>query len=88
MNQLLGGGKQLLPSEVRTFLSVDFYTHESKQSDRFTGFQPVINTLFSFKNRIDDFYANYIDTEFMNVDVLALTPQDRVVQLGYATIHL
>jgi hypothetical protein len=27
------GGKELIPSQVRTFLTVDFYNHDSKHTD-------------------------------------------------------
>ena len=50
------GGQELTPAQIRTFLTVDFYNHDSKQTDAVETFEPVYNTLFSFKNQVDDFY--------------------------------
>lgn len=45
-----------MASQLKTFLAVDFYNHDSKQTDPSATFDPVYNTLFSFKNKIDDFF--------------------------------
>ena len=46
----LTGGAELIPGNVQTFLAVDFYNHDTKNTDMAEGFEPKYNTLFSFKN--------------------------------------
>ena len=54
------GGKDLTPGCIQTFLAVDFYNHDTKTTDLASSDSPVYNTLFSFKNLVDDFYLNYL----------------------------
>ena len=64
------GQSELDDMQIKTFLSVDFYNHESKSSDKYSGAQPIYNTLFSFKNTVDDFYLRYLQSELLVVDVI------------------
>jgi hypothetical protein len=89
------GGQDLLPSEVRTFLSVDFYNHESKHTDPTEGFEPNFNTMFAFRNTVDDFYVRYLETEHILVDVFALPMSSQttarpsgVIKIGHAKLPL
>ena len=50
-------------------MAVDFYNHETKNTDISEGFEPVYNTLFSFKNLSDDFYIKFLETDSILVDV-------------------
>ncbi len=43
-----------------TFVTIDFYNHDTETSQISEGFRPIYNTQFSFKNRIDDFYVQFI----------------------------
>lgn len=63
------GGRELLPGNVNTFLAVDFYNHDSKSTDMTEGFEPMFNTLFSFKNMVDDFYVKHLERDSILVDV-------------------
>lgn len=69
--QLLGG-VEILPSDLRTFLAVDFYNHESKHTDPTEGFEANYETLFRFRNIVDDFYIRYFEQQTVLVDVFAL----------------
>jgi len=51
---------------------VDFYDHESKYSDQAEGFEVQYNTLFCFRNLVDDFYLQHCEEEHVNVDLFAL----------------
>lgn len=90
------GGREIMPSQVRTFLSVDFYNHDSKYTDQAEGFESVYNTLFSFRNCVDDFYLQHCEREFINVDVyvLPITSTDEqmrpsgVIKIGTAKLPL
>ena len=48
--------EELTPQSFQTFVTVDFYDHDSKATDIQEGFKPDYSTQFSFKNKIDDFY--------------------------------
>ena len=92
--QLLGG-RELEPSQVRTFVSVDFYNHDSASSDPCETYDPIFNTLFSFKNVVDDFYLAHLEKESLNVDVFGVPPpstDDRravgVIKIGTAKLPL
>lgn len=58
--QILGCSLSIADHELQTMLVVDFYNHESKSTDRCTGYQPVYNTLITFKNTVDDFYIRHL----------------------------
>jgi len=68
LSQILGN-KELLPGAVQTFITVDFYNHETRNSDLAQGFDPQYSTQFSFKNSVDNFYLTYLEKETIVVDV-------------------
>lgn len=82
----------LQESSFQTLLSVDFYNHESKNTERCDGFSPIYNTVFTFKNLVDDFYMEFLRKEYLNVDVLAVPPNKKatkkLVKLGSAKLPL
>lgn len=43
LSQLLGN-KELLPGAVSTFITVDFYNHDTRNSDLAQGFEPNYST--------------------------------------------
>lgn len=63
------GGREPAPSQLQTFLCVDFYNHDSSKTDLCDGYEPIYNTLFSFKNCVDDFYLRYLQGDALAVDV-------------------
>ena len=78
-------------SDVKTLVNVDFYDHESQKSDCAVGFEPVINTLFSFKNKIDSFYCRHLQNDFMTADFYAFQDpknSEKLFKLGTAKISL
>ena len=44
------GMKNALPSQVQTFVTVDFFNHATKHTDLSSGYEPDVSTMFSFKN--------------------------------------
>jgi hypothetical protein len=68
LSQILGN-KELLPSAVQTFITVDFYNHETRHSDLAEGFEPNYSTQFSFKNNVDDFYIQYLEKNYLLLEV-------------------
>ena len=79
---------------MRTFCSIDFYNHDSKATDQSEGFDVSYNTLFSFRNTVDDFYLKHLDHEFAVVDVYALPitqsgfKPNGVIKIGSAKLPL
>ena len=68
------GGREVAPGQVRTFLAVDFYNHDTKHTDYCEGFEPVYNTLFSFKNSLDNFYLKHLEKDSVLIDIFVLPP--------------
>lgn len=68
LSQILGN-KELLASAVQTFITVDFYNHDTRHSDLTEGFEPNYSTQFSFKNNVDDFYIRYLEKNHIVVEI-------------------
>ena len=88
-------GNEIMPADVQTFLAVDFYNHETQSTDTAEGFEPIYNTLFSFKNTSDDFYIKYLEKDHILVDVFyapkstaGAPAQAKPVRLGSAKLPL
>jgi hypothetical protein len=58
-----------LPNAVQTFITVDFFNHDTKHTDLSQGYEANFNTIFSFKNIVDDFYLNYLDKEYIIAEI-------------------
>ena len=76
-------------------MAVDFYNHETQSTDTAEGFEPIYNTLFSFKNTSDDFYIKYLEKDHILVDVFyapkstaGAPAQAKPVRLGSAKLPL
>jgi hypothetical protein len=69
---------------------VDFYNHDTKTTDLAMTDAPVYNTLFSFKNTVDDFYLRHLQTDTILVDVFACPFENerKTVKIGYARLPL
>lgn len=55
-------------------MAVDFFNHDTKTTDLSTSEAPVFNTLFTFKNTVDDFYLKHLATDTILVDVFLSSP--------------
>ena len=66
------GMKFALPSAVQTFVTFDFFNHDTKNTDISNGYEPEIDTIFSFKNNVDDFYLNYLGKECILAEVFTV----------------
>ena len=70
ITQILTAGKhEVDPSTIQTFLAVDFYNHDTKNTDMTFGLEPIYNTLFSFRNTVDDFYIKYLERDTILIDI-------------------
>jgi len=59
INEILGM-RDPLESAVQTFMTIDFFNHDTANTDMTTGYEPDIDTIFSFKNNVDSFYLKYL----------------------------
>ncbi|CDW86689.1 protein fantom [Stylonychia lemnae] len=86
LSQLLGN-RELLPGAVHTFISVDFYNHDSKPGPVSEGFEPNFSTQFCFKNNVDDFYVQYLEEKYITIDVFLQRAQ-KFLKIGTARLVL
>ena len=70
-----------------TFVTIDFYNHDTETSQLAEGYRPLYNTQFSFKNRIDDFFVQFLQKNTLKLDVY-LSKNNAAVHLGRAEISL
>ena len=63
------GMKNALPSQVQTFVTVDFFNHATKHTDLSSGYEPDVSTMFSFKNQVDNFFLSYLQKEYILIEV-------------------
>ena len=70
-----------------TFATIDFYNHDTETSQIAEGFRPLYNTQFSFKNKVDDFYVQYLQKNSMKIDIY-ISKNNAAIHLGHAEIHL
>jgi len=94
LTQILTQNRQELePSAIQTFLAVDFFNHDTKSTDVAMGIEPIYNTLFSFKNTVDDFYVAHLEKDSIQID-LFYVPKTKpgnasgVLKLGTARLPL
>jgi len=70
-----------------TFFTVEFYDHDTKATDVSTGLQPSYSTLFSFKNKVDDYYIQFLQSNRLKLEVFVNKAQ-KVKKIGFANIIL
>ena len=92
----MAGQQEIDPNTIQTFLAVDFYNHDTKSTDMTLGIEPIYNTLFSFKNTVDDFYIKYLERDTVLVDIFYIpkpqvgkpNPNAGAIKLGSAKLPL
>lgn len=62
-------GQAISEEGFDTFLSVEFYDHDTKTSEVVKGFKPNYATQSAFRNKIDDFYLAYLDRKLLKVEM-------------------
>ena len=70
-----------------TFMTVEFYDHDTKVTDVVEGYTPNYATQFSFKNAVDDFYIKYLETKSVKLEIF-ITKAAKAEPLGFVTIPL
>ena len=61
INQVVNQGQYVMqPNQFQTVLAIDFFNHDTKNTDTCFGVEPNYNTLFRFKNTVDNFYLKHL----------------------------
>lgn len=50
-------------------MMLEFYDHPTKNTDLVREYHPEINTIFSFKNKVDDFYLRNLKESSISVEL-------------------
>ncbi len=88
LGQLLGNkGSDILPSAVQTFVTIDFYNHDTRNSELAEGFEAAYQTQFSFKNQVDNFYLQYLENNTATLEFFVTRAQN-AIKIGQAKIVL
>lgn len=70
INSFLGRTSgQVSPSDLMTMVAVDFYNHKTKTSQLTIGTKPIYDAQFSFENRMDGMYINYLQSKKMKIEI-------------------
>ena len=70
-----------------TFVTIDFYNHNTETSQIAEGFKPLYNTQFSFKNKVDDFYVQYLQKQTVKLDFY-ISKNNAAIHIGRAEVFL
>ena len=79
--------RELHSKTLITFVTVDFYNHDTETSQMAEGFRPLYNTQFSFKNKVDDFYVHFLQKSTLKMDVY-ISKNNAAVHIGSAEVFL
>lgn len=71
INDILGM-RDPMESSVQTFITLDFFNHDTKPTEMVFGYDPDIDTIFSFKNNVDNFYLKYLEKEHIVAELFIL----------------
>ena len=77
-----------LPNAVKTFTTFDFFNNETMHTDLKHGYDPQFDTIFCFKNNVDDFYLSYLSKEHILVEVFAVIEKGTRKSLKIGTAKL
>jgi len=86
ISQILGN-RQIHADAFQTFATVDFFNHETKHTDLCSGMEPQLKTQFRFKNNIDNFFIQHLETATMQVDFFVSQARS-AMKIGTAKLPL
>lgn len=70
-----------------SFFTVEFFDHDVKATDVTNGLEPSYSTLFSFKNKVDDYYIQFLQSNRIKLE-LFLNKSQKVKKIGFANVAL
>ena len=68
-------------------MTLDFYNHNTETSQLSEGFRPLYNTQVSFMNKVDDFYVQSLQKDYLKLDVY-ISKNNSVIHLGHCRVLL
>lgn len=74
-------------NNIMSFMSVDFYLHETQTSNLNSGIKPVYNLQISFKITVDENFVHYLESENISIDIYYIKDNIQSI-LGKAKISL
>jgi len=57
---------------LRTFATFEFYNNQIVHTDLKPGFNPQFDTIFCFKNVVDNFYLKYLEKESIKAEIFVV----------------
>ena len=72
---------------IMSFISVDFFIHETQTSSVVTGKTPMFNLQLTFRVNVDEHFLNYLESDYMSVEVYYLKDNIQAI-LGIGKIPL
>jgi hypothetical protein len=75
---------------IKTFVMIDFFANESLHTDVKEGLNPNFDTIFCFKNLVDNFYIKQLKTECIKAEIYAVTrgAKQSTIKIGEAELPL
>lgn len=80
--------KETMPQAVRTFVTFDFFVNETKNTDLKDGYSPQFDTIFCFKNKVDDFYIKHMLEQSIRAEVYAVKGSSKKTTIKIGEAHL
>jgi hypothetical protein len=68
-------------------VTVDFYNHGTETTAMAEGVHAEYQTQFSFKNKVDDFYVQFLNRQMLKMDVY-MQLDNKAIHLGRAELPL
>ena len=75
---------------IKTFVTLDFFINETQSTDIKDGTTPSFDTIFCFKNQVDNFYIKYLQEQTILAEVYAVRrgTKKTTVKIGEAKLPL
>ena len=64
--------REPMEQAIKTFVTFDFFVNETKNTDLKEGYDPQFDTIFCFKNKVDDFYIKHLIEHSIKAEVYAV----------------
>jgi hypothetical protein len=71
-------------------VTFDFFVNETKNTELKEGYEPSFDTIFCFKNKVDDFYIKNLIESHIKVEVYAVRGSGKktTIKIGEARLPL
>lgn len=68
VNEILGM-KDPLDNAIQCFITYDFFNHPTANTPLTHGYEPDIDSIISFRNKVDAFYLKHLQTEHITAEL-------------------